>query len=253
MDSILKKIKLITLEIVKNSPIPSFYNDYIDIVSKSENFFSTDPEIKMIRNEISDILCRNLGHGYGHAKKVAIDTGVLFFVETGRAGLNLSMEYIFRLSHIAGLLHDICRKEPEHAKAGAEYAETYLKKIIADEDIISSIAYSIENHEAFTEYSHDFPGKEAGLLSACLYDSDKFRWGPDNFEFMIWAMIEDLNISAEQFIKGYKRGVGSLEKIRNTFRTCTGQQYGPEFIDIGLEIGDKLYRRIHDEFELYCE
>jgi hypothetical protein len=40
----------------------------------------------------------------------------------------------------------------------------------------------------------------------------------------------------------------SLERIRGTFRSPTGRRYGPEFIDIGIEIGWRLYDVILDEF-----
>jgi len=39
-----------------------------------------------------------------------------------------------------------------------------------------------------------------------------------------------------------------LTKIRNTFRTDTGKKYGPQFIDIGLAIGEELFDVINTEF-----
>jgi len=40
----------------------------------------------------------------------------------------------------------------------------------------------------------------------------------------------------------------SLEKIKNTFRTDAGKQYGPQFIDLGIAIGEELYQVILSEF-----
>jgi hypothetical protein len=36
----------------------------------------------------------------------------------------------------------------------------------------------------------------------------------------------------------------SLARIRDSFRTPAGRTYGPQFIDLGLAIGEELYRLI---------
>jgi len=46
------------------------------------------------------------------------------------------------------------------------------------------------------------------------------------------------------FLKG-------LERIKQTFRSHAGKRYGPQFIDIGLSIGEELYRVIQKEFDPY--
>ena len=43
----------------------------------------------------------------------------------------------------------------------------------------------------------------------------------------------------------------SLVKIKSTFRTATGKKYGPQFIDLGLAIGQELYETIQSEFSQY--
>jgi hypothetical protein len=35
-----------------------------------------------------------------------------------------------------------------------------------------------------------------------------------------------------------------LKKIKDTFRTPTGRKYGPGFIDLGVAIGDELYKEL---------
>jgi hypothetical protein len=40
----------------------------------------------------------------------------------------------------------------------------------------------------------------------------------------------------------------SLSRIRETFRTATGRLYGPQFIDIGIAVGEELYEVIKTEF-----
>jgi hypothetical protein len=46
----------------------------------------------------------------------------------------------------------------------------------------------------------------------------------------------------------YPQGMESLEKIKTTFRTETGKQYGPQFLDLGLAIGQKLHDLILSDF-----
>jgi len=87
------------------------------------------------------------------------------------------------------------------------------------------------------------------IISDCLYDADKFRWGPDNFTDTIWEMVSFLNPPLKTFIEHYPKGMKSLERIKQSFRTHAGQRYGPQFIDIGLAIGEELYRVIREEFD----
>jgi hypothetical protein len=46
----------------------------------------------------------------------------------------------------------------------------------------------------------------------------------------------------------YPRGMALLKKIRGTFRSVTGRRYGPQFIDLGIAIGEELYRIIRTDF-----
>jgi hypothetical protein len=250
MDQVLEEIKQMAIEIVDQSRLPSFYNDYNDLINQSKNFFNEDELIIKMRKDLFETLEDNFGHGYGHAKKVAIEAGVIFLVEMKRAGGQKKDGYYLSIAQTAGLLHDICRKEKDHAKKGAIYARSYLDGIFEDLKNIDSVVHAISNHEAFCDFYEEAPNFEASVLSDSLYDSDKFRWGPDNFSHMLWAMLAHADISAAQFMSGYERGINSLRKIKKTFRTDTGRKYGPEFIDIGIEIGTTLLSRIKNELGL---
>ena len=250
MDSVLEEIKNIARDIVSKSRKASFYEENDHVLHKSINFFSKNHLIQKIKSDVFKTLEDNFGHGYGHAKTVAIEAGVIFYLERSRTNQCLDDESCFLIPQIAGILHDICRKEKNHAVQGSIYAGNYLPNVTDDKELIDSVVYAISKHEAFCENNSEPPSIEAKLLSHCLYDSDKFRWGPDNFSHMLWAMLEYSDITPSQFIGGYKRGMNSLVTIRSTFRSDTGKKYGPEFIDIGLEIGEELYRRIKNKFEL---
>ena len=89
---------------------------------------------------------------------------------------------------------------------------------------------------------------QGSLLSDSLYDADKFRWGPDNFTDTLWRMVTFSHMPMSDFITHYPKGLEGLSRIRDTFRTPTGKIYGPEFIDLGLAIGKKLYEVILAEY-----
>jgi hypothetical protein len=151
------------------------------------------------------------------------------------------------LAQCAGLLHDVCRKEKSHAQKGAETARDILGgyPLIADE--IAHVCTAIRNHEAFARLE-PLPVQLARLISDCLYDADKFRWGPDNFTHTVWDMVSFLNPPLESFVGHYPKGMDLLRKIRGTFRSRTGRRYGPQFIDIGIAIGEALYQVILTDF-----
>jgi hypothetical protein len=54
-----------------------------------------------------------------------------------------------------------------------------------------------------------------------------------------------------EFMDGYSQGMEKIESIKATFRTATGQKYGPQFIDLGLAIGEELFAVIKTEFSAY--
>lgn len=82
------------------------------------------------------------------------------------------------------------------------------------------------------------------LISNSLYDADKFRWGTDNFTHTVWDMVIFANVPLSEFIRRYPAGMATLEQIKSTFRTDTGKKYGPDFIDLGIETGNRLLKTI---------
>jgi hypothetical protein len=92
----------------------------------------------------------DFGHGLPHVTKVSIDAGALIQVEGGHAGL--APDTIDRLLcnvQTAGLLHDILRKEENHATRGADYVIGFLADHTLRESDIADISTAIYNHEAF--------------------------------------------------------------------------------------------------------
>ena len=248
MDAHYLEIKAIARKIVAGFPRPVFYEDHLHEVRDSQRFYRSDSAIVRLRQDMAGCLDDDFGHGMGHVEKVAIDAGTLAIIESRLAGNG--EERVRRnllLSQCAGLLHDICRKEKSHAERGAETARDILRTYPLVPEEIAHVCAAIRNHEAFTRLEH-LPAHQARMISDCLYDADKFRWGPDNFNHTVWDMVGFVNPPLEVFVDHFPKGMALLKKIRGTFRSRTGRSYGPQFIDMGIAIGEELYQVILTDF-----
>ena len=211
-------------------------------------FYQTDPIIAKLKAFVVRHIENDFGHGMNHVMKVTIDAGTLMIIEGKHKGypenvINRRMLIV----QCAGLLHDIERKKKEHAICGSEFACNLLQSYPLEMDEVEDIRLSIRNHEAFKPLEKiDSP--EGKLVSDCLYDADKFRWGPDNFTETVWDMLAFAGTPIEKFINRYPKGVESLSIIKDTFRTPTGQKYGPQFIDLGVAIGGVIYEYLKARF-----
>jgi len=237
--------------IVSSFPSPDFYQDHFQAYEYSSRFFKADPEIRKLCRFVSENLDDDFGHGLQHAIKVTIDAGALMNIEGQAVGYSESMlERRTQIVQSAGLLHDTKRKKKDHSKHGADYARAVLENYSLSYDEIEDVCRAIQNHEAFKS-NITIDTAEGVLISDCLYDADKFRWGPDNFTDTLWDMVSFLNPPLSKFMAGYPQGMESLEKIKTTFRTETGKQYGPQFLDLGLAIGQKIHDVILSDFSEY--
>jgi len=218
---------------------PLFYREGGAAVETSRELLSADPLVREAIRVVSR-LEDPLGHGLLHVRKVAVDAGAIVLIEGGRTWDEAALRRMTVVVHIAGVLHDICRKERRHAERGAEEAERILASFSLDAAERRVITRAIRNHEAFQPHE-ELEEPAAQLISNALYDADKFRWGPDNFTEPLWAMLVPRRISLQVMLPRFLPGLESLRRIRETFRTPTGKQYGPDFIDRGLAIGGRLY------------
>lgn len=248
MDPVYIQLRERACQIVSACPRPRFYADCACACAWSRNFYATDPVVTRLRRLVTARLSDDFGHGLRHAAKVTLDAGALVVAESG-GGRQVDGGLAAAVRHVqcAGLLHDIERARPDHARAGALFARRLLKRFPLPPEAVENICSAIGNHEAFKEIAQPAT-PAADLIDGCLYDADKFRWGPDNFTDTIWDMLAFSNVPPAVFVRHYPRGMESLERIRGTFRSPTGRRYGPEFIDIGIDIGWRLYDVILDEF-----
>jgi hypothetical protein len=222
--------------------MPRFYQDRDREVALSRELFASEPlvgETMRIIGERGDCL----GHGITHVRKVAIDAGALTIIEEGDGFPGARTRRLVLLAHLAGLLHDIRRAEKDHADRGADEAARILSSFPIRDDECAEIAAAIRNHEAFRPSRNGASPAEHSLSDA-LYDADKFRWGPDNLTETLWAMVLPRGIPLRALLPRFLSGIEGIRKIRESFRTVTGREYGPDFIDRGLTIGRRLYEEL---------
>ncbi|MGD2037877.1 MAG: hypothetical protein PVH28_08340 [Desulfobacterales bacterium] len=251
MQPIYHQIRQRARQIILRYPAPDFYRDHSQACEASRQFFDGDHVIKKLHAYVAATLEDDFGHGLVHAVKVSHDAGTLMVIEARKCGYDEdSLSRLVCLVQAAGLLHDIKRKKKDHAYHSAVHAKKLLKKYPFSAQEIKDICTAIQNHEAFKDpVKTNAP--EGELISDCLYDADKFRWGPDNFHDTLWDMVSYFNPPLAKFIDGYTQGMEKLATIKTTFRTATGKKYGPQFIDLGLAIGEELFGVIKSEFSGY--
>ncbi|MEW6001886.1 MAG: hypothetical protein AB1638_04485 [Nitrospirota bacterium] len=239
------RLRKIALEEAKILGIPSFYRHYKKEREVSRQSLKTNDLLKKCLSYL-DGFVMNSGHGLSHADAVALDAGTIIQVE-GRMQ-NRESRLIRELMvyvQVAGLLHDIKRKEKNHSVAGSDEARRILRDFQIEERYKRYIVSAIRNHEAFKE-EVESKDEIAKLISDSLYDADKFRWGPDNFTTTLWLMLDSMDLPIEILHRNFMGNIEYIESIKATFRTGTGKTYGPEIIDRGISIGKAIYKEISD-------
>ncbi len=247
MDPIYERIREHARQLAASLPPPAFYRDFPEEAQRARHFMENDPTVSKLRWFVSETADNTFGHGFLHAEKVTLDAGTLMLVECDKIGKTVQQtNALLTMVQCAGLLHDVRRREKNHAARGAEKASEILLDYDLTKDSTAAICLAIRNHEAFQPVIES-PDRQGTLLSGCLYDADKFRWGPDNFTHTVWDMVSFANIPVAMFMEKYPEAMQRLVGISATFRTATGKKYGPEFIDQGLEIGRQLLEYIKND------
>ena len=250
MESVYVRIREKARQIASRFPQQAFYHDFSLENKSALHIFETDTVINQLRTFVSDHLDDDFGHGIKHSVKVALDAGALAFIESQSYGYSQKKtKRLVVIAQSAGLLHDIKRKEKNHAAKGAIYSKEIIKSHPFTDSEKNAIAVAIHNHQAFKK-TIAANGANSQLISDCLYDADKFRWGPDNFTDTVWDMVAFFHTPLAEFVTLYPKAMQSLTRIKKTFRTHTGKIYGPRFIDTGLAIGRELFKEVQKELSV---
>lgn len=238
-----QKLRDTARRIAGTLPKPAFYGSHEAAILRANETLLSNETVSRCRERLdaSQLEC---AHGLYHCEAVARDAGAIVLIEAPENGIATpDRDTLFTAAIIAGLLHDIKRKEQDHAVRGGIEAERILTDLGMDLRERQYIADAIRNHEAFQEtFDRDDPAGR--LISDALYDADKFRWGPENFTTTLWLMVEAHNTPPESLHQVFREKMKGIEKIKETFRTNTGRQYGPEFIDQGITIGNAIYEEM---------
>jgi len=233
----------LSLAVAASLPKPRFYRDFPDALRRSDALLADDGMVRQCRGKL-DASLLECAHGLCHCEAVARDAGALVLIEGGGRSLPAAeLASLAEAAVIAGLLHDIKRREEDHAVRGSIEAERILSEVGMDARRRGYVSYAIRNHEAFqkTVKADDAEGQ---LVSDALYDADKFRWGPENFTTTLWTMVKDRGTTPEHLHVVFPEKMQGIEQIKTTFRTATGRGYGPEIIDQGLTIGNAIYKEM---------
>ena len=238
-----KKLQETAHRVAGTLPLPAFYEQHGHVIRRVDDMLVTNEIIRQCRTYLdeSQLEC---AHGLCHCETVARDAGALILIEAPVLGIEeADAVHLSIMGEIAGLLHDIKRREQDHAVRGSIEAEKILKELGVDERSRSYITYAIRNHEAF-KATCDLDDEAGCMLSDALYDADKFRWGPENFTGTLWLMVEAHRTPPEALHETFQEKMKGIEKIKETFRTETGKRYGPEFIDQGIIIGNAIFEEM---------
>ena len=200
MDIIYTRIRERARQIVSQYPSPDFYQDHSLANELSLKYLETSALTEKLQSFVAEHLEDDFGHGIKHALKVAVDAGALMIIENKLAGRsdNFINQRVI-IVQCAGLLHDIQRQHEDHAVKGAVYARQVLKVLPFKSHEVDDICRAIRNHEAFKK-TVKANTSEGELVSDCLYDADKFRWGPDNFSDTVWTMASFLKIPVRYYM-----------------------------------------------------
>ncbi|NLI33894.1 MAG: hypothetical protein GX422_14115 [Deltaproteobacteria bacterium] len=242
MNEVTQKLQREAERIASRHPIPEFYTRFKAPIALARRLFYKDPTVVMMRDIVQSVLQEDLGHGIFHSTHVSIDCAVLIWVEMQTLQFyDAEVERLMVLGLLAGLLHDIRREEDNHAEAGAKEALRLLRDFPVSGTEADCVYSAIRNHEAFTT---PFPCRLPWiqLISDCLYDSDKFRWGVDTFTHTLWHMANHRGLTPREIVERFPWGMSGIMQIIETFRTPTGREFGPEILMTGVEIGKEIYR-----------
>jgi len=217
-----------------------------DCEHSHEHFFD-HPVIFRLREDVIPFLYDDYGHGIEHAKNVAIDAGAIVLAESRQVDRDICRRMVL-LAQVAGLLHDICRLDEEHARHSAEASRRILAPYPLSAEDRDIVAQAIACHEI------SGPATPLGdpirqCVAGALHDADVFRWGPDYFVTMLWEICDYEEWPLSAIIDRFPTAMQHATSRAACFHTATGRAYGPDLIERGLVVSRRMYATLHD----YCE
>ena len=122
-------LRKLCLQIAVSVGPPIFYTEKKESVEQSRKAFEDNETVQ----KCLEIVAREgffAGHAETHIRNVAIDAGAIALIEANGSSPNIQRGgRLSFLAHIAGVLHDIKRSQPEHARLGAIEAGRILERV----------------------------------------------------------------------------------------------------------------------------
>lgn len=244
MDRPLSDFKRTARTMAQEMGQPEFTRRFAAEHTLANEMFFEHSLLHQLRDDVIPLLYDDFGHGIEHAKRVAIDAATLVMAEVGPRDPALARKLAL-LALVAGVLHDAVRLEDSHPERGADVARSLLADYPLEPWAVEAICRAVACHEKHAP-NLDLDG-DIAILAAAVHDADLMRWGPDFFVTALWETMDYEDMSNADIIDSIPRAAENLQSLKTQFRTPTGQSYGPEMLDIG----QRLYERIMPELEQF--
>lgn len=246
MSNVLSEFKREARKIARSLGRPTFYEVCAADYDHSHEHFFDNPVIFRLREDVIPFLYDDYGHGIEHSKNVAIDAGAIVLAETRSVDRD-SVRRMVLLAQVAGLLHDICRLDADHAQHSADTSRKLLAPYPLDDADRDIIAQAISLHETVGSPPVSDPAGQ--VVADALYDADAFRWGPDHFVTALWEICDYQEWPMNAIIGRLPAAMERASAKAAGFRTATGRAFGPEIVERGLVVGRHMYALLRE----YCE
>ncbi len=139
------------------------------------------------------------------------------------------------LAILAGLLHDATRLDEDGEAKAAELSRSILAQYPLTDEERDIIARAIRDHEIRDGYIPPCDPR-AALLSAALYDADKFRYGPDIYVTSLWEFCDYEDMPTPHALKCLSAAENRLPELSGTFRSRPGRSFGEEHLECGARL-----------------
>ena len=237
----LKRFRDDACRLAQTLPRPRFATSFAREIEAARMAFFYETLISRLRDEALTFLYDDFGFGIEHSKAVAVDAAAIVLAETS-AWLREDSRRMALLALLAGILHDATRLDEDgEAKAG-ELSRSILAHYPLTDGERDMVAWAIRDHEIREGYAppHD---PRAALLSAALYDADKFRYGPDIYVTSLWEFCDYEDMPAQYAVNCLEAAERRLPDLAGTFRSRPGRAFGEEY----LECGERLVPLLAEE------
>ncbi|EPR34910.1 hypothetical protein dsat_2273 [Alkalidesulfovibrio alkalitolerans DSM 16529] len=230
----LKRFRDDACRLAQSLPRPGFATSFAREIEAARMAFFEETLIGRLRDEALSFLYDDFGFGIEHSKAVAVDAAAIVLAETSFWTREDSRRMAL-LAILAGLLHDATRLDEDGEAKAAELSRSILAQYPLTDEERDIIARAIRDHEIRDGYIPPCDPR-AALLSAALYDADKFRYGPDIYVTSLWEFCDYEDMPTPHALKCLSAAENRLPELSGTFRSRPGRSFGEEHLECGARL-----------------